>query len=66
MRTSCNYGRVLKSQIEEQAVGVRRPPACKDVSPETEECPLLEGVTSRAVMTLTEKTSLCVIMICKV
>jgi hypothetical protein len=26
---------------------VRRPPACVDVSPEEEECPLLEDVTKQ-------------------
>jgi hypothetical protein len=47
---------------------VRWPPACEDVSPEAEERPLLEDITkqSSAVKTVTENTSLCVTVICKV
>jgi hypothetical protein len=66
-RTSCHYGRVLRLQLEEEEVGVRWLPACEDVSPVAEERPLLEAATKqRLVKTVTENTSLCVIVICEV
>jgi hypothetical protein len=40
-------------------VGVRRSPACKDVSPEAEKCPPLPN-------NVTGNTGLCVIVICEV
>jgi hypothetical protein len=45
---------------------VRWPPACEDVSQEAEDCLLLEDVTSKAVKTVTETTSFCVTVMCKV
>jgi hypothetical protein len=45
---------------------VRWPPACKDVSPEAEERPVLKDVPSSAVKTGSRSSSLCVVVICKV
>jgi hypothetical protein len=42
MRTSCNYERVLRRELEEYEFGVKQPPAYEDVSPGTEERLLLE------------------------
>jgi hypothetical protein len=39
---------VLRWQLEEQEVGVRWPPACKDVSPGAEERSLSEDVTKQS------------------
>jgi hypothetical protein len=36
-----------RTQLEEEEVGVRRPPACEDVSPEAEGFPLLEDVAQQ-------------------
>jgi hypothetical protein len=52
MTVSCHYGRVQRQQLEEQEVGVRSPSVCEDMSPKTEECPLLEDVKSRAAKTV--------------
>jgi hypothetical protein len=38
---------VEKTELEEWEVVVRWPPACEDVSPGTEEPPLLEDVTQQ-------------------
>lgn len=43
--TSC---RVLRQLLDKSEVGVRLAPACEDVSPEAEECPLLEDVTKQS------------------
>jgi hypothetical protein len=45
--TSCNYGEVLRLQLEEEEDGVRWPPACEDVRPEAEERPPLEAATKQ-------------------
>jgi hypothetical protein len=39
--------RVLRRQLERQQIGVRWPPACEDVSPRTENRPLLEDITKQ-------------------
>jgi hypothetical protein len=44
MRTGCYYNKVLRWLLEESEMGVRWPPAWENVSPEAEECPLLENV----------------------
>jgi hypothetical protein len=41
------------------------PPACEDVSPGAEERTLLEAITQQLVKTVTEDTSLCMIVICE-
>jgi hypothetical protein len=61
-RSSYHYERVLRRQLQEYEVGVRWPSACEDVIPEVEEIPLLEAVTN----SVTENTSVCVIVIYKV
>jgi hypothetical protein len=43
-----DYETVPRRQLEEQEVGVRGLPVCKDVSPEAEERPLLEDVTDQS------------------
>jgi hypothetical protein len=48
MRISCHCEIVLRQQLEEKEVGVRRPSACKDMSPEAEEHPLLEDITKQS------------------
>jgi hypothetical protein len=52
---------------EEEEVGVRWPPACEDVSLEAEEHPL--SMTGKLpvieMKTMTQNTSLCVIMVFK-
>jgi hypothetical protein len=45
---------------------VRWPPDCEDVRSGTEERSLLKPLLSNAVKTVTENTSFCVIVICKV
>lgn len=35
---------VLRQQLEEKEVSVRWPPACKDMSPQAEERPLMEDI----------------------
>jgi hypothetical protein len=45
---------------------VKWPPACEDMSPEAEGCPLLEDVTEQAMKTENENTSNYVTVICKV
>jgi hypothetical protein len=45
MRTKGTSQRVLRLKLEEQEVGVGWPPVCEDVSPEADECPLLEDLT---------------------
>jgi hypothetical protein len=44
-RACRHYETALGWQLKEYEVGVRWPPACKDVSPRRELRPLLEGVT---------------------
>jgi hypothetical protein len=48
MKTGCQYEIVLGWQLEELEVDVRWPPACEDMSPGTEERPLLEDVTKQS------------------
>jgi hypothetical protein len=45
---------------------MRSSSVCEDVSPKTEERPLLADVESRAVKTVIEYISMCVIVICEV
>jgi hypothetical protein len=46
-RSSCNYERVLRRQLEEYDLVVRESPASKDVNTEAKEATALEAVTSR-------------------
>jgi hypothetical protein len=64
-RTSYNYNRVMNEQSEEWDVGVRWLPAC-NVSAEQRIVHCWKTLPSSAVKTVTENTSLCVIVICKV
>jgi hypothetical protein len=41
-RNSCEYERVLRRQLEEQAVGVKWLPAWEDLSPGARERPLMK------------------------
>jgi hypothetical protein len=45
MRSSCNYERVLRRQLEEWELVVRQTLASKDVNMEAEEATTLEAVT---------------------
>jgi hypothetical protein len=47
MRTSCHYENSPETAVEKQEAGVGWPPACNDVSPEAEECQLVEDVTKQ-------------------
>jgi hypothetical protein len=47
MRSSCDYERVFRRQLEEYELVVRESPASKDVNTEAEEAMALEAVTKR-------------------